>query len=297
MNQPEGHNQGDLPIAALLRMAADGELTPELEARLRAHLDAHPGDADRVEFECKLREACACACTPDTHAPPSLRDKVLACCRAEATPGPPHADETRRRAFWARPHLARFGAIAAVLTLVAAVSFMVGRGGIDLGPVTPQVMMGRVVHFVRREHDRCADMPVHDNAKFTVEQPSGLEPEFAALAGREVSLKTILDAENHGLHFLDAGQCHLPSGGTAMHIRFTTDNPGVGVVSVWAQVGGTLDLDEGVTYAADDQSGVAVRLWRVGEVRYIMVCCTPDELPEAEDALGCPSQSLPCADL
>src|SRR5690606_5711483 len=121
-------------------------------------------------------------------------------------------------------------------------------GPLDPRPLTPQVVFDRVVHFVRSEHDRCAGLPAHDRVKFVIADPEQVEPRFAGLAGRAVSLDTIREAESQGLHFIDAGPCHLPSGGTAMHIRFRTDDPSGAVVSVWAQVDGTLQLDEGVTY-------------------------------------------------
>lgn len=302
MNEREGHNQHTLPIAALLRMAADGELDQHQEDRLRAHLADHPEDEARIGFERDLRGACARACSPGGAAPAGLRDKILANCRDQAVADgiEERASQTRDRSFWAGRVVVRFGAVAAVVALVAAVSFMIGRGGPGLpsGPhqVSPEVMLARVVHFVGNEHDRCADLPELDNSKFTVGAPDRLEPEFATLAGREVSLSTVLTAEQQGLHFFDAGRCHLPSGGTAMHIRFTTDDPQAGIVSVWAQVDGSLELDEGITYTGE-YNGVMVRTWRVGEVRYVLACCTDQGLGCGIEALDCPDQTLPVGEV
>ena len=136
-------------------------------------------------------------------------------------------------------------------------------------------------------------LPDAADAKFTIETLDQLGAEFAALAGRDISLGAIAAAESQGLHFVDAGRCHLPGGGTAMHIRFRADGPGAGLVSVWAQVDGTLDLEEGLTYKAGEGCD-CVRLWRVGEVRYVMVCSDDQEQPLAEKALACPSQARAC---
>lgn len=290
MSEREGHNQDQPPIAALLRMAADGELSAEQEARLRAHLAAHPGDAERVEFERRLRAACARACTPETDAPPALRDKVLACCRQGANGLAVH---TRTEGFWAGRMLVRFGAVAALIALVAVVAFQTGRFGRPAGGPGSVATIEQVARFARAEHGRCIGLPDADDAKFTIETLDQLGAEFAALAGRDISLGAIAAAESQGLHFVDAGRCHLPGGGTAMHIRFRTDGPGAGLVSVWAQVDGTLDLEEGLTYKAGEGCD-CVRLWRVGEVRYVMVCSDDQEQPVAEKALACPSQARAC---
>ena len=292
MNDAEGHNQGELPIAALLRMAADGELSAEQESRLRAHLAAHPEDERRVDFERELRGACARACCPDCCAPAGLRERVMACCDEDTVAEglASRAPETRDRSFWARRMVLRFGAVAALIALVALMSFMVGRSA---APTTPEGWIQRVASFTRKEHGRCAEMPAAENSKFTVERADQLEPEFAILAGREVSLGTVLEAADKGLQFLDAGECHLPGGGTAMHIRFQTDDPTAGVVSVWAQVDGSLELDEGKTYVSGEGCD-CVRLWRVGEVRYVMVCSSEESAPAAGGAFGCPLTTQVC---
>ncbi|MCC7387724.1 MAG: hypothetical protein IT431_03050 [Phycisphaerales bacterium] len=293
MSEREGHNQDQTPIAALLRMAADGELPAEQEPRLRAHLAAHPGDAERIEFERRLRAACARACAPETGAPPALRDKVLARWRETADELGARAARTRSQGFWAGRMLVRFGAVAALIALVAVVAFQTGRFGQGPTGPGPGATIEQVARFARAEHGRCTGLPDPDNAKFTVETLDQLGAEFAAFAGRDISLGAVAAAESQGLHFVDAGRCHLPGGGTAMHIRFRTDGPGEGLISVWAQVDGTLELEEGLTYKAGEGCD-CVRLWRVGEVRYVMVCSDDQEQPLAEKAMACPSQARAC---
>lgn len=304
MNQRDGHNQGEaggggLSIAALLRMAADGELTPEQDAALRTHLGAHPGDAERIEFERRLREACRCACSPDCCAPAGLRDRVRACCcepgLADQLEG--LAVETRRRGFWAGHLVARFGAAAALLALVTVMAVMVSRSAGPLdgggpGAVDPGMTIDRVARFVRQEHSRCDNPPAIPNSKFTVHEAGELESTFADLAGREVSLASILEAQRHGLEFVDAGPCHLPGGGTAMHIRFQAEGPTAAIVSLWAWVDGSVEIEEGVVREAGE-GFECVRLWRVGETVFVMVCPNLGAAPMAGEAFQCPGTCKP----
>lgn len=293
MNQREGHNQDELSIAALLRMAADGELDERQDAALRAHLEAHPEDQERVEFERRLRDACRCACAPECCAPPGLLERVRACCTEDAPADRlgAGAGQTRDRGFWAGRMVARFGAIAALIALVAVVSFMVGRTGVvptaGLGAVDPHTMVERVARFVRKEHDRCADGPPAVNPKFTVHRVEEVPAEFEALMGKAVTLQTVFDAESQGLRFVDAGECHLPTG-TALHIRFQPDDPNACMVSLWAQPDdGSLPIEEGVPYTCGEGTD-RVRFWLADDVRYVLVCPDPGVAPAAERALNCP---------
>jgi hypothetical protein len=280
-------------------MAADGELGPEQEVALRAHLEGHPGDAERIEFERRLREACRCACSPDCCAPAGLRDRVLACCGETGLADrlDDLAAETRQRGFWAGRFVARFGAVAALLALVAVMAVMVSRSTSPLdgggpGAVDPGVMIDRVARFARREHERCDNPPSIPNSKFTVHEPGELESTFADLAGREVSLASILEAQRHGLEFVDAGRCHLPGGGTAMHIRFQAGGPTPTIVSLWAWVDGSVEIEEGVVQEAGEGFD-CVRLWRVGETVFVMVCPNMGAAPMAGEAFQCPGTCKP----
>lgn len=304
MNQRDRHNQGGnaaepLSIAALLRVAADGELSPEQEVALRAHLEAHPEDTERIEFERRLREACRCACSPDCCAPAGLRDRVRACCGESGLADHLEdlAAETRQRGFWAGRLVARFGALAALLALVAVMAVMVSRSAGPLdgggpGAVDPGVMIDRVARFARREHERCDNPPEIPNSKFTVHEAGELESTFADLAGREVSLASILEAQRHGLEFVDAGPCHLPGGGTAMHIRFQAESPTAAMVSLWAWVDGSIEIEEGVVREAGEGFD-CVRLWRVGETVFVMVCPNLGAAPVAGEAFQCPGTCKP----
>ncbi|MBX3359669.1 MAG: zf-HC2 domain-containing protein [Phycisphaeraceae bacterium] len=67
----------DLSIPALLRAAADSELSPAERARLEAHLAAEPADRQRIEFDRHLRHAVARVMTaPTAAAPLAFRNRL-----------------------------------------------------------------------------------------------------------------------------------------------------------------------------------------------------------------------------
>ncbi len=304
MNQQEGHNQDTLSIAALLRLAADGECNEQQEARLRAHLEAHPEDQQRIEFEHQLRGACARACSPECCAPDTLHARIRkSCCHTDpaehlADGMAARAHQTRQTSFWAGRMVARFGAIAALIALVAVVAFMVGRTGTpgDGQSGTPGIMTASVAKqiatFVQGEHDRCAEMPALDSPKFSVHQVTDIPAQYKSLMGQSVTLASVLKADHNGLTFVDAGACSLPTG-VAMHIRFKTDDPNDGFVSLWVQPDDDqMDLQEGITYTCGESCD-CVRFWRAEGVRYVLVSPNVQTAPIAGQALNCPEMRTP----
>ena len=303
MSQQEGHNQNTLSIAALLRLAADGELDAEQEARLRAHLEAHPEDEQRIEFDRQLRCACRRACSPECCAPESLRDRIRACCceseqsDALAEGLASLAEQTRTPSFWAGRVVARFGAIAALIALVAVVTVLVRQtgtvpghgslGGAEGSGVIEASMAEQIATFVRDEHDRCASMPAQLNSKFTVREVTEIPAKYESLFGQAVTLASVLKASEYGLRFVDAGKCHVPTG-TAIHIRFQTDDPEAGFVSLWIQPDDSqMDIEEGITYTCGEGCD-CVRFWRAEGVRYVLVSPNLAVAPAAGQALDCP---------
>lgn len=300
MSQQEGHNQNTLSIAALLRMAADSECNEQQEARLRAHLDAHPEDEQRIEFDRQLRGACCRACSPECCAPSSLHASVRECCcetdQADTLADglAARAEQTHQQSFWAGRMVARFGAVAALIALVAVVAFMVGRfgpapisGPDGTGGVINTTIAEQVATFVRGEHNRCTDMPTGDNAKFTVREVASVPAEYSSLVGQTVTLASILKATEHGLTFVDAGECHLPTG-IALHIRFKTADPDAGFVSLWIQPDDEqVDIKDGLTYTCGEGCD-CVRFWRAEGVRYVLVSPNLEAAPAAGQALECP---------
>ena len=303
----EGNNP--VSIATLLRLAADGELSAEQDAALRAHLEAYPEDRARVDFDRKLRDACGCACVPDCCAPESLRQRVLACC--SHTPGgaaaggstdPQLADRLAARAgqtsdsgFWSGRTLARLGTIAAVVALVGLVSYMVGRSTPAGGPQdqpTIRTVEERISNYVRSEHNRCAGSNPEIGNKFNINDPSEIPAVFESIIGQPFSLACVLDANDHGLRFVDAGRCY-PPGGDAIHVRFVTDDEAASPVSLWIQKDdGSLPMEDGITYTAGTGCD-CVRFWRVDGVRYVLICSQEQAGPSASLALHSPETVRP----
>lgn len=285
----DGQHSQETPesIATLLRLAADGELSPEQESRLAAHLEAHPQDKARIEFERRMQQACARACGPECCAPSGLRERVVASC---CTGADRIAESTRERSFWSARNFTRVAAVAAVIALVAAASFMVGRGNSPAsGPgVAEPGFATQLASFARREHGRCVVTQGVLEGKFSIGSPEELPGEFEQLVGEHMTFSSILTAEAEGLRFVDAGRCN-PPGGPALHIRFALqgeDDP-ASLVSLWVQLDGSEDLEEGRTYC----SGAGcdrVRVWVVDGVRYTLVCSRADQGNPAQNALGAP---------
>lgn len=308
--QHEPESAAQLPVAVLLRLAADDELDASAQSQLQAHLRAHPEDQTIIEAERALRRACSRACSGDANTPPSLCsriDSIIAQSRQHETqsaspastspastpvvddePSIPQslAAQTRSRRFWVGQTVVRYAALAAMIALVALVAFQVGRSSDSWKPMGTQIAA-----FARHEHTRClTDMPVIES-KFTIKELDKVPSEFAAITGKTVTLPAILHAQQAGLEFIDAGQCHLPGKGKSMQIRFrTADNPDE-ILSLWVQDDdGQLPLKEGTTYTTGSGRN-CVRLWRVDGIRYVLVCPDENTAPLATQAFHAPSQT------
>ncbi|MBK7403227.1 MAG: hypothetical protein IPJ41_01000 [Phycisphaerales bacterium] len=286
MNHLEGDNLDGCSIAVLLRLAADGELTVAQRGRLEAHLAQHPEDAERLAFDQKLREACGRACCPGGCAPAGLRERVVAsCCQGG---GSGAGGRTRR--MWIGRAVTRYGALAAMIGLVAILGFLVWRpGGREMPP--SQRFAASLAGFVRAEHVRCTDGGPSIETKFTIHEAGSVPAEFSSIVGHEVTLPCLIVAESRGLHFVDAGLCH-PPGGDALHIRFRLGEAG-GLVSLWVQADdGRLPMADGVTYT-QGQGGDCVRFWRVDGIRYVLVCPDDSASPLVVAALDSPRTVRP----
>lgn len=293
MNEGVARHPEELPIGALLRLAADGELGPEQMERLEAHLAAHPEDAARIEFERDLRKACARACCGCGCAPASLRERILAGAEPAATVGP---EATRSRSYWLTGAIARYGALAAMVALVALVSFLAGRvgapeqqAGVEIPSPTPRAVALSLASFARAEHERCEGGGPAIEGKFSIHDPGAVSEELSSIVGRAVTIPCILRAEREGLHFVDAGLCHPPTG-DAMHIRFSTSGElRPPLVSLWVQPDdGRLAIEDGVTYVLGD-GGECVRFWRLNGMRYVLVCPDAAAAPGVREALESPA--------
>jgi anti-sigma factor RsiW len=299
----------DLPLAALIRLAADGEISAEQERRLEIELERDPDLARRVEAEQRLRSSVARAFESAPATPAGLRDRVAAA-MASAELGdaaPLHKDSvparmasvTRDRSFWAGP-AARVLAAAAALTLVATV-FVVSRspaGDPAIGSRT------RAVQFVASEHGRCVADIAPGLGKFRVDDAQDMPGLAGDVLGQEITLADLIAGGVQNVAFIDAGRCGVPGGGGSMHLRFEVPSDAGGEPDTFSlfvqQNTGSLELSEGVTYALDPSDGGTVDLkspsiyvWLRGGLVYYLVVDNAKACGAIREHLAAPTDIEP----
>lgn len=304
-------HQPDLSTAALIRAAADNELTADQRARLDTLAAADPDIARQIESERELRKACKRVMSDCPAPSASLRDRVAAAAAAGrgqyeagsnagedavAAAIEDRSAETRNQSFWsgvaASPVVRSFGAMAAVL-LVGLVLFLMGAPVGDATTAHAQ----EVARFVSGEHNRCAMDPAAVG-KFDVQELERIPERFAGLTGQAVTVADLLDAETAGLRFIDAGGCHIPGSKASMHIRFETDGhpdcPDRAQVSLFIQPdSGYLELAEGKAYRLqpeDASSKQTVIAWRRDGLSYVLVSDRAEACPKVLQSAGLPEQ-------
>lgn len=295
-------SSSNLPVAALLRCCADGELTDQQKAQLEAHLNAHPDDDMRVEFERQLRKACERSMAGSARCPEALRKRVMALAAASTDADADHspapvpvvlASATRNRSFWISS--SRFMAVAAAVLLGLTLAFQIGRWS-SVVPASPEdgtqvVLATRATEFVRREHSRCAKLrDAEIGNKFTATEAEGLSGAFQSVLGKNLTLEDLISHAD-SVRFVDAGRCGVP-GGRSLHIRLSTLAEGQEhTASLFVQEDtGRLQLSEGKTYqfAEGEENGrLSVYVWRRAGLLYWLVCDRSDS-PRMIQALGAP---------
>ncbi|MEM1330406.1 MAG: hypothetical protein AAGG07_07585 [Planctomycetota bacterium] len=284
----------------LIRMAADQELRPELQARFD-ELVASDGGADAaVRFERELREACGRAMRDDC---PPVPAGLMARCRAAVAEASredeavaeglvARADETREQSFWAAggPIMRSLGAIAATMLLAFVVWQM------SQPATTASSSYVEAAGFVSGEHNRCRLNPDTTRTKFTVTEAEAVPERFADLTGRALSLSDLLAASSAGLRFVEAGTCHVPGRAPSMHLTFSSDGtscPKGSSFSLFVQAAGSADMAEGETYVLhreddDPDHPTTVYGWTRDGLTYYLVGTRTDAMDQFCEALGQP---------
>lgn len=235
---PEGWSPG-----AVLRAAADAELTPEQLASLPA-IDRRE---QRIAFERDLRDAVARSMRGSENAAPAdLRRRIETMFDAE-----PPADlsapaevvrtpmgDTRQRSFWSRA--SGIGAVAAVLMLCATFVFFAVRQN-QTNAVNPQdsttLRASTLASFVHDEHQHCADDRDYADRKFKVHDLAG-----AVEIAREHfgAVPTIIERgfesfASHGFEFGGLSRCAVPGKGKSVHMVFRAVEHPQRIVSLFIQ--------------------------------------------------------------
>jgi hypothetical protein len=240
---PEGWSPG-----AVLRAAADAELTPEQLASLPS-IDRRE---QRIAFERDLRDAVARSMRGSENvAPADLRRRIETLFLAEPTADrslpaedPPAGvvrtpmGDTRQRSFWSR--VPGIGAIAAVLMLCATFVFFAVRQN-QTNAVNPQdsttLRASTLASFVHDEHQHCADDRDYADRKFKVHDLAG-----AIEIAREHfgAVPSILESgfesfASHGFDFGGLSRCAVPGKGKSVHLVFRAVEPPERIVSLFLQ--------------------------------------------------------------
>lgn len=300
---------GHLEGAALLRAAADGELTPEQAREVDELLQRCEVSRGRVAFERELR--CACKRVMGTECcPDALRARVRA-----LAGGPGGADEalsdalearassTRGRSFWTGSRvIGLVAAAAAVIGLAATAALLVRTpaptGVPGAGRVRYVQFRDQVTKFVASEHNRCWESTDAADAKFVDTTPEQVRAEFERTLGKVVDLP-VWHQPTEGLVFHGAGRCHVPgSDGKSVHMRFdipdAAGHPQAGVSLFVAPDRGELPIKPGITYAVDTKScgatGSSVLVWTEnGMVFYLVADAKAGGCDKLRAALGVPA--------
>ncbi len=247
----------------LLRLAADGELTPYQEVELERHLAAHPGDLRVIEFERKLRRSVADIFSEA--APAVLRERIVAKSHTTRTPRGSlsiYPVSTRLNFRFSTP--LRWLAVAASVAIVAGGTYLALRPP-GVGPTQPVAISQQyriaLVSFIGSQHHECELYADMIGVRFKTTQLVDVPREFSRVLG---SAPDIGHIEEHGFRLLGAGPCAVPGRGKSvrMVLESTADaqsNGGGGsLVSIHIQQDtGELNLEAGKTYRLVDKVGSA----------------------------------------
>lgn len=316
---------GELPVAALLRLAADGEnLSPELSAALESHLRSNPDDRARIEFERELRRRvkASMAAGAPARAPEELRRRILALAaspdsRSRNSPVE-HAPRSRFappvRLHRRRRRITSIVSVAAVLALCATLVVFAWRSSVGTGNAAPspggstlalapaaQTSIVRRAQFVEREHIRCADFMDAFENKFkarTWEEaramaadvlkhiPSALDLQIGGPGGRSFA--------EAGYEFAGLGKCGVPGRGGSVHLIYRPVDARHRSISLFIQEDkGDLDIDESASYVCPcEVPEQKVMVWRQEGFIYYLFAPDEESMIAARKGLAAPDRTI-----
>lgn len=300
-----GSNGAPRGLGALLRGAADGELSAPQQAELDRHLAAHPEDSARIDFERELRTACARVMgnSEGCRAPASLRTRIEANLAAGAAKEPETVIARIHEGGRVEVHARRWRrtagliATAAVLPLAVAAWLIVGnRTGLE-GAAQASIVP---LDFLSRAHsgtiNRVQPMSIGDVAE-----------KVRQIVGKPLRIDDFV--EKAGLTFVGLGACRTPDGSKAAQLVFSRRARGQAgnetgeaadvKLSLFVQNDyGKHRITEGLTWDGRGpdtatNSGPLIRAWlHDGLVNYVVTDC-PDTCDLARQGLNGPDADAP----
>jgi len=289
-NPTDDRPRGDaLSIGALLRLAADDELTADEADRLERHLREHPEDRARIDSERGLRAHVARFGARAPAASSDLRERIAGILAGEAEEADAPVIRRTDRSFWQRS-LAPL-AIAASLLLVVSASLVIRQAAVTTGGGWMNEVFGaEVAGFVDREHDRCVELDDATNLKFVT---STLEGASELMVERLGSAPAMIDLSVRGLTLAGAGGCHVPGDGRSVHLLYRPTSEAGTPVSLFVQreVSGFEGADSNslcIQRPRDERDEVLV--WRRDGLIYYLVCPPGRDARELLTTLGAPTE-------
>ena len=258
-------NESPLGPTALVRAAADGELTPEQERLLEAHLQANPADRAGIEFERALRAAVGRSMGQE-RAPAHLAERIAHAIHAD------YARDTRHDRKGVLP---------------------VSDSGLDTQP--PAVV--QLAGFLSGEHMKCDD-PDYAADKFTARDREEIARCCLTILDQTPQLEYLFEG---GATLIGLGPCKVPGPGRSVHMQILMPVGASGAmqstVSLFMQQSvGQAGKVAGRSFAlqeAGDQEFV-VDVWEKDGLIYYLVCDTAQVAEAARRSLRviAPNQSL-----
>lgn len=218
---PDGGNNGTPHgLGALLRGAADGELSAVQQGELDRHLAAHPQDSARIEFEKGLRKACARVMqSPDEgRAPVALRQIIEAslAARAHKEPQPVVARTHEGGRVEVRAHRWRrvrnLVAVAAAIPLLVAAWLINNRNGPNVQDGADASILP--IDFLTREHSHCEGVGPDKLMQIKI---ADVPKKMREMVGKALGVEPVQQA---GFQFVGMTSCRTPGGGNAAHLVF-----------------------------------------------------------------------------
>jgi anti-sigma factor RsiW len=286
----------ELTPAQLVRMHADGELSPDEAALLAAQVKQDSILRAGIEFEESLRSRVSAVMRAQAPAAPGdLADRVRAALGAvePVSDAASHHDQKRdaRRssAGWltrwlADPRRANLAAVAATLVVVVgAVLFGIFGPRLDdlgFGEPTPADAVTAVAQFAVDEHGRCA----RRGADLALQSAESVEHELSSVLGAPVS---VFNLEPQGYRFVGGEQCPddvcgLPTGHVMYQRRPGSTGPAMLSLFILPECSRFSRGHCGAKECGEWQVARGCRkkvLLRVdGPLRYFLVCCDDSDL-------------------
>lgn len=284
-------------VGALIRAAADAELTDAQAAQFERLCAERDCTQDRVRFEQTLRECCGRVMQASPACSETLRNKVRALAeqaRFDSTEDQDSAaaprlsaperlaSETRRPGFWRRSSV--MSAAAAVLLMVAG-TLIWQASSLQTPPVTPAgwsteqaSYRDRISGFVTNEHMRCCRSDKASQAKLVYRDLEAARAHYAQAFGMSQVAFAAQPPASGEVRFWGGGDCHVPGARASAHLRFDAVDPEGNPMRLSLFVmpdNQRLPLAEGATYAvsssACDEAGVALYAWKADGLLHLLV--------------------------